>query len=437
MKILLVGSGGREHALAWKLRQSPKCEKLYCAPGSDGMAGVAETVKVKADDIPGLVEFAKKQKIGLTVVGPEAPLVAGIVDAFEKEGLRIFGPRKELALLEGSKVFSKEYMKKVGVPTADFKVFDKYEEALKHIETRALPFVVKADGLAAGKGVVVCRFLEDARSALKSMMADKVFGAAGHRVIIEDCLAGEEASIIVVSDGKTVVPLASSQDHKRVFDGDKGPNTGGMGAYSPAPVITDALFRQILDTAVLPVIRGLAAEGRPYKGVLYAGIMVTEKGPYVLEFNARFGDPETQAILPRMKSDLVELIERSIDSKLEGYSLQWDSRPCVSVVIASGGYPGAFEKGMEITGFDAVAKMHDVTVFHAGTKLGRRSTDGRSLFLTNGGRVLNVTALGSSFKDAIDICYNAVRAIHFDKMHYRTDIAYRATKNRNGANHPK
>ena len=428
MKILLVGSGGREYALAWKIAQSPKCKKLYAAPGSDGMSDIAELVKIKADDVKGLLDFAKKNKIDLTVVGPEAPLVAGIVDLFQKEGLKIFGPQKELAALEGSKVFAKEYMKKLGVPTADFEVFENYDEALKHIHTKRAPLVIKADGLAAGKGVSVCRAIEDQKSVLKDIMVNRIFGAAGNKVIIEECLFGEEASIIVISDGNNVVPLASSQDHKRVFDGDKGPNTGGMGAYSPAPAITDELFRKILDIAVLPVIRGFAAEGRPYKGVLYAGIMLTEKGPYVLEFNARFGDPETQAIMPRLKSDLVELMERAIDGKLEGCTLQWDPRPCVSVVVASSGYPKAFKKGMEIKGLEEAARMKDVVIFHAGTKMGRRSSDGQNLFITEGGRVLNVTALGADYKSAIDICYDALRKIHFDRMHYRTDIAHRAIK---------
>jgi phosphoribosylamine--glycine ligase len=430
MKILLIGSGGREHALAWKIAQSPKCEKLYCAPGSDGMSGIAEPVNIKSDDIKGLADFAKKNGVGLTVVGPEAPLVAGIVDLFQKEGLRIFGPAKDLAALEGSKVFAKERMKAIGVPTADFRVFEVYDEALQYVNSMKAPLVIKADGLAAGKGVFVCRTIEDQKAALKEIMINRTFADAGNRVIIEECLSGEEASIIVISDGNNVVPLASSQDHKRAFDGDKGPNTGGMGAYSPAPVITDELSREILDTAVLPVIRSLAAEGKPYKGVLYAGIMVTEKGPYVLEFNARFGDPETQAIMPRLKSDLVEAMERAIDGKLAGYSMQWDPRPCVSVVAASSGYPGTYKSGMEIDGLPEASRIKDVVIFHAGTKMGRRAADGKDLFIANGGRVLNVTALGADYRAAIEACYGALRLIHFDRMHYRTDIAYRATRAR-------
>ncbi|MBU1808239.1 MAG: phosphoribosylamine--glycine ligase [Candidatus Omnitrophica bacterium] len=429
MRILLIGSGGREHALAWKIAGSPKCGKLYAAPGSDGMSDIAESVNIRADDITALLNFAVASKIGLTVVGPEVPLVAGIVDAFQDAGLRIFGPTKENARLEGSKVFSKELMKKLGIPTADFRIFDKYEDALEYLKTKKMPVVVKADGLAAGKGVVVCKSTEDAKTALTRMLVDKVFGPAGSRVIIEDCIKGEEASIIVVSDGKNVTALASSQDHKRVFDGDKGPNTGGMGAYSPAPIVTDDLLRKVMDKAIYPVINHLASEGKPYKGVLYAGIMVTDNGPYVLEFNVRFGDPETQAIMPRLKSDLVELIERAIDGKLGGYALDWNPRPCVSVAVVSGGYPGDFVKGMEIRGLSQAAGMKEVVIFHAGTKSGRRATDGSRLFITSGGRVLNITALGSDYRSAIDHCYEAVRAVHFDKMHYRTDIAHRAVRN--------
>ncbi|MBN2453178.1 MAG: phosphoribosylamine--glycine ligase [Candidatus Omnitrophica bacterium] len=428
MRILLIGSGGREHALAWKIAQSPKCGKLYAAPGSDGMARIAEPVNIKADDIDGLLEFARTKKIDLTVVGPEAPLVAGIADLFRDKGLRIFGPTKECARLEGSKAFSKELMKRLGVPTADFKIFDKHSEALKYLESRGVPVVIKADGLAAGKGVMVCKSMDEAVAALQAIMIDRSFGNSGDKVIIEDCLNGEEASIIVVSDGKNVVPLASSQDHKRAFDGDKGPNTGGMGAYSPGPVVTVAVARDIMERVIDPVIRGMSAEGKPYTGALYAGIMMTDKGPYVLEFNVRFGDPETQAILPRMKSDLVELMERSCDGALGGYSLEWDPRPCVSVVVASGGYPGNFIKGMEINGLDRASGMRDVVVFHAGTRSGRRDVDAQGLFVTSGGRVLNVTALGGDYRAAINNCYEAVRLINFDKMHYRTDIAYRAIK---------
>jgi len=428
MRILVVGSGGREHALSWKIAKSPKCERLYCAPGNGGISEVAELVNINSDDIEALLKFAQDKKIDLTVVGPEMPLVKGIVDRFQAQGLKIFGPSKYCANLEGSKVFAKNLMKRFNVPTADFQVFTNSQDALKYLDSKKGPIVVKADGLCAGKGVVVCKYIKEAKAAVVSMMEKRVFGGAGNKVIIEDCLEGEEASIIVISDGKNIVPLASSQDHKRVFDGDKGPNTGGMGAYSPAPVITDALFKQILDTVIAPVVKGLGAEGNFYKGALYAGIMVTGKGPFVLEFNARFGDPETQAILPRLKSDLVDVIERSISGNLENYNLEWDPRPCVSIVMASGGYPEDYKKGAEIKGLEEVNKMKDAIIFHAGTKLGQRSLDGKNLFITNGGRVLNVTALGDDMRKAIDNCYAAAKKIQFEKMHYRQDIGHRAVK---------
>ena len=428
MKILVIGSGGREHAICWKIRESSLCDELYCAPGNGGISGIAELVDIKADDITALLNFAKEKKMDLTVVGPEIPLVLGIVDKFESEGLKIFGPSKSCAVLEGSKVFSKELMKRWNIPTADFKVFSVAREALAYLDTKSTPLVVKADGLCAGKGVVVCRTIKAAKEAVNEMMVKRVFGHAANKVIIEECLAGEEASIIVICDGKNVVPLASSQDHKRVFDDDKGPNTGGMGAYSPAPVVTERLFKEVMNKVILPVIKGLALEGKPYKGALYAGIMVTKDGPKVLEFNVRFGDPETQAIMPRLKGDFVDLMRKAIDGRLEGYSLKWNPRPCVSVVAASGGYPGNYEKGLEIKGVSLAGSLKDVIIFHAGTKPGKRSTDGNDVFLTNGGRVLNVTALGEDIKDAIDNCYDALSNIHFDKMHYRRDIGLRAVK---------
>ena len=428
MKILVIGSGGREHAICWKIRESPLCDKLYCAPGNGGISEIAELADIKIDDITGLLNFAKEKKIDLTIVGPEIPLVLGIVDRFESEGLKIFGPSKNCAILEGSKVFSKELMKRWNIPTADFKVFDEASKALAYLSTRSAPLVVKADGLCAGKGVVVCGTIKAARDAVNEMMVKRIFGHAADKVIVEECLAGEEASIIVISDGKNVVPLASSQDHKRVFDGDKGANTGGMGAYSPAPVVTERLFKEVMDKIILPVIKGMALEGSPYKGVLYAGIMVTKDGPTALEFNVRFGDPETQAIMPRLKSDFVNLIVKAIDGKLENYSLFWDPRPCVSVVAASGGYPGNYEKDLEIKGVGFAGRLKDVIVFHAGTKSGKRSTDGNNTFLTNGGRVLNVTALGSDIKGAINNCYDALSKIRFDRMHYRRDIGLRAVK---------
>ena len=428
MRILVIGSGGREHALSWKIAESASCEKLYCAPGNGGISEVAQLVNISADDIPALLNFAKNEKIGLTVVGPEAPLVNGIVDEFQRAGLKIFGPKKELAALEGSKVFAKTLMKRLGVPTAGFEVFERAEKALEHVEARQPPLVVKADGLAAGKGVIICKTIDEAKAAVKSMMVDKVFGDAGAKIIVEDCLYGEEASIIVVSDGNTIVPLASSQDHKRIFDGDRGPNTGGMGAYSPAPVVTEPIFKKILESVISPIIKEFETRGKPYKGCLYAGIMLTEEGPKVLEFNVRFGDPETQAMLPRLKGDLVDLMEKAIDGKLKGCALEWDERPCVSVVMASGGYPASYEKGMEIKGIEEAMAFKDTYVFHAGTRLGLRAHNGDGLYLTDGGRVLNVTALGRDIPDAINNCYRAVAKIEFSRMHYRKDIGHRAIK---------
>ncbi|MFA5143351.1 MAG: phosphoribosylamine--glycine ligase [Candidatus Omnitrophota bacterium] len=428
MRILVIGSGGREHALCWRIAQSIKCSKLYCAPGNGGTRQVAENVAINADDIDGLLGFAKTNRIDLTVVGPEAPLVKGIVDTFRAAGLKIFGPDKNVAAIEGSKIFAKNLMNRAGVPTAAFEVFENIDDALRYAGTRTLPLVVKADGLCAGKGVVICKTQEEVRDALENMMVAKLFGPAGEKVIIEECLAGEEASIIVISDGKDIAPFVSSQDHKRVFDGDIGPNTGGMGAYSPAPVITGDLFKKIIDTIIHPVINTLAQDGTPYVGALYAGIMITKAGPFVLEFNARFGDPETQAVLPRLKSDLVEIMERAIDGELANFSLAWDSRPCVSVVMAAGGYPGNYEKGMEIKGLAEAAALKDVVIFHAGTRKGRRATDSDESFITTGGRILNVTAVGDDMQKAVDNCYNAVRLIHFDKMHYRRDIGVKALK---------
>ncbi len=426
MRILVIGSGGREHALCWKIAKSTRCSKVYCAPGNGGIAQAAEIADINPADIESLAKFAAANRIDLTVVGPESPLVNGIVDKFREKGLKIFGPSKACAAIEGSKIFAKSLMKKAGVPTAGFEVFGDIDKALKYAAAKKPPFVVKADGLCAGKGVVICNTAEEAKTALRSMMVDKVFDEAGKKVIIEDCLIGEEASIMVISDGENIVPLASSQDHKRIFDGDMGANTGGMGAYSPAPVITDELFKKIIDTGIRPVIKAMASDGMPYKGVLYAGIMVTKNGPFVLEYNARFGDPETQVLMPRLGSDIVELMDRAASGSLADFSLAWDPRPCVSVVIASGGYPSKFDKGMEIRGLSEAASIKDVIVFHAGTRKGRRAADSVNALITSGGRVLDVTALGDNMQMAIDNCYNAVRMIRFDKMHYRRDIGARA-----------
>ncbi|MBU0686984.1 MAG: phosphoribosylamine--glycine ligase [Candidatus Margulisbacteria bacterium] len=420
MKILVIGSGGREHTLCWKIKQSPKVEQVYCAPGNAGTALVAENLGIAATDIAKLAEFAERNKIDMTVVGPEAPLVEGIVDEFEKRGLRVFGPSRKAAYLEGSKIFSKNIMKKYNVPTADFKVFTESADAIEYIEQKGAPLVVKADGLAAGKGVFVAKNTEEAIDAVKTILDDEVFGEAGSQIIIEDCLMGEEASILAFTDGKTIIPMASSQDHKRVNDNDEGPNTGGMGAYSPAPVVTDALMKKINDEILIPTIKGMEKEGVPYKGVLYCGVMVTKDGPSVLEFNVRFGDPETQVILPRMKTDIVDLFDAVIDGKLKDKKIDWENKDCVCVVMASGGYPGKYEKGIEIKGLEAAAKLKDTVVFHAGTAL-----DGEKI-VTSGGRVLGVTALGKGIKAAIDAAYAAVSKISFEGAHYRKDIGKRA-----------
>lgn len=425
MKVLVVGSGGREHALVWKIAQSKRVREIYAAPGNGGIASLARLVDIKADDINGLRNFAMREKIDLTVVGPEGPLVKGIVDEFEKLKLRIFGANRYAAQLEGSKVFAKLLMRELGVPTADFEVFDDKDKALSYLKSKSTPIVIKADGLAAGKGVFVCSKRAEAEDALEKIMANKLFGESGSKIIIEECLEGEEASIIAVSDGDTVVPMATSQDHKRIFDDDKGPNTGGMGAYSPAPVAENKIFKETLDRVIYPVIRGMKARGAPFKGVLYAGIMATSKGPCVLEFNARFGDPETQAILPRMKGDIIDLIESSIDGQLGGVENLWDKRYCVCIVVASAGYPGRYEKGKVIKGLEEAEGLKDTVVFHAGTK---RSRDD---LITDGGRVLGVTALGSGAEDAIKKAYMAAEKIHFDGMHYRRDIGKRALESKN------
>ncbi len=425
MRILVIGSGGREHALVWKIAQSPLAEKIFCAPGNPGISRHAECLDIKADDIVSLLDFARKEKIDLTVVGPEAPLAAGIVDEFSRHKLKIFGPNKKAANLEASKIFAKQMMVRYGVPTADFRVFSDLDEAKKYISVKGAPCVIKADGLAQGKGVFVAATIKEAMQALDSVMLHKSFGKAGERLIIEDCLQGQEASLLFLTDSRHVVPLVSSQDHKRIFDNDEGPNTGGMGAYSPAPVVTDKLYEQILKTVAHRIIAGLLKEGIEYKGILYAGIMITKDGPKVLEFNVRFGDPETEAILPRLRTDLIELMLAVAEGKLSRFSaLEWDKRPCVCVVCSSAGYPGDYTKGKLISGLEDVEKMHDIIVFHAGTKMVTQG--GKWDIVTNGGRVLGVTGLGDTIKEAIDKTYEAVRKISFEGMHYRKDIGYKA-----------
>jgi phosphoribosylamine---glycine ligase len=418
MKVLVIGSGGREHALVWKLKQSPRVAEIFCAPGNGGIAALAQCVDIKADDTASLLRFAQDNKIDLTVVGPEVSLVLGVVDAFEAAGLKIFGPSKAAARLEGSKVFAKDFMASHYIPTAKYQSFDNIEAARAGLHEFALPVVIKADGLAAGKGVIICDTRLEAEYALKMIMAEKAFKEAGTRVVVEEFLVGEEASILAVADGHDFIILESSQDHKRISDGDEGPNTGGMGAYSPAPVVTPQLLQQIGSAVIKPVIDGMRAEGAPFKGILYAGIMVTSHGPKVLEFNTRFGDPETQAILPRLKSDLVDLMLASINGKLAGRKLDWDARACVSVVMAAGGYPGDYATGKVITGLQKVSS--DAVVFHAGTR-----KDG-DFIVTAGGRVLGVTALGNGIADAIKNVYAEVGKIEFDGAHYRRDIGKKA-----------
>ena len=438
MRILVVGSGGREHALVWKIAQSKLVDKIFCAPGNGGIAQIAECVEIQAEDIYGLLEFARKEKIDLTVVGPEKALALGIADEFTQAGLKIFGPSKLAANLEASKVFSKTLMAKYKVPTANFKVFDNPEAAKKYIEGLGAPCVVKADGLAAGKGVVVAKTVKEAKDAVTIMMQDKVFGDAGKKIIIEECLFGQEASILVVTDSKEVLVLASAQDHKRILDDDQGANTGGMGAYSPAPIVTAAILKEVLDKIIYRTLDGLAQESIDYQGVLYAGIMLTKEGPQALEFNVRFGDPETQAILPRLKSDLVEVMLAASVGKLSKISaLEWDRRACVCVVCAAAGYPGNYAKDKEISGLEIAAKLGGVVVFHAGTlRLGSTSlTTGRSgqaknefKYITNGGRVLGVTGLGATIKEAINKAYAGVGKINFEGMQFRKDIGEKVIK---------
>jgi len=420
MKVLVVGSGGREHALVWKIAQSPKVKKIYCAPGNAGIAEYAECIAVNGDDVTGLVSFAHQKNIDLTVVGPELPLTLGIVDLFKNRELKICGPDKSASVIEGSKIFAKDLMKKYQVPTAAYATFTSPEEAMRYLKKKGVPVVIKADGLAAGKGVIPAQSLNKAEEAIDALLTKKVFGLAGERIIIEDFLTGEEASFIACTDGETIIPMPSSQDHKSIYDNDQGPNTGGMGAYSPAPVITEKLTHKIMEQVMIPVVKGMAAEGRKYKGILYAGLMINREEINVLEFNARFGDPETQPILMRMKTDLIPVLEAIVDERLDQVSIRWDERPAVCVVMASKGYPGSYQKGMEIEGLDTIHAMDNVQVFHAGTVF----KDDR--VVTSGGRVLGVTALGSSIEDAITQAYLATSRIHWEGAYYRKDIGKKA-----------
>lgn len=418
--MLVVGSGGREHALVWKIAQSPKVKRTYCAPGNAGIADLATCVPINAEDIHELVKFAKKETIDLVVVGPEGPLSKGIVDELEREGIRVFGATKKAAAIESSKSFAKDLMKKYGIPTAKGETFTSSKTAEQYIRKMGPPIVVKADGLAAGKGVIVCDTEKKALEAVRQIMIDKAFGDAGKKVVIEECLFGEESSFLAFTDGQTVLPLPSSQDHKPIYDNDEGPNTGGMGAYSPAPVVDRYMHKKIMETVMMPAVRGMEAEGRPYKGVLYAGLMIDKDQPKVLEFNGRFGDPEAQPLLIRMKNDIIPIMEAVISGNLHRCQLEIDARPSVCVVMASGGYPGSYHKGLTISGLETVRRMKDVVVFHSGTA--KKNGD----LVTNGGRVLGVTALGDSIQKALSKAYSAVSKITWKDVYYRTDIGKKA-----------
>ena len=422
MKVLVVGQGGREHALVWKLAQSPLVEQVFCAPGNAGTAIDGTNIDIDSNDIPGLLKFAQENNIELTVVGPEAPLVAGIVDVFEAAGMKVFGPSKAAAQLEGSKTYSKEVMRAAKVPTAEYKRFTNAEAAIDYLNSGDVkPLVVKADGLAAGKGVFVCANLQEAREAVKTILVDNEFGSAGSSIIIEEMLEGEETSILAIVDGTTIVPLETSQDHKRAYDGDTGPNTGGMGAYSPAPLVTPELMDEIIETILIPTVHTMKQKGSPFRGILYAGLMLTSQGPKVLEFNVRFGDPEAQPVLSRLKSDLAEILLAAASGKLKKIDdLEWDPRSAVCVVMAAEGYPAKYPKGDEIKGLAEADALPDTKVFHAGTTLSQDKV------LTNGGRVLGVTALGDSIFSAKLQAYKAVKCIRWSGAWCRKDISDKA-----------
>ena len=421
MQVLVIGGGGREHALVWKIKQSPQVKKIYCAPGNAGTGEIAENIAIAADDIKSLLEFALQKEIGLTVVGPEQPLVMGVVDQFEEKGLRIFGPNARAAELEGSKSFAKDIMAKYGLPTAEYKTFSSADNAAEYIKFKDCPLVIKADGLAAGKGVLLCQTADEALAAVDSIMGKKSFGKAGNQIVVEEFLQGQEVSVLAFSDGQTVLLMDSAQDHKAAYDGDKGPNTGGMGAYSPAPVFTEIMRQKVRDQIMLPMIRAMQQEDRPFKGILYAGLMLTKTGSQVLEFNVRFGDPETQPLLVRMDSDIIPVFEACIDGTLDQCPLQWKNESSVCVVMAAEGYPGPYEKGKPISGLQNANSLPGVEVFHAGTKI----QDGE--VLTQGGRILGVTATGENIGTAIAKAYEAVDKIKWQGIHYRKDIGHRAS----------
>lgn len=416
MKILIVGSGGREHAIAMSVKKSPRADKIYCAPGNAGIAQIAECVPIGAMEFDKLADFAKEKQIDLAIVGMDDPLVGGLTDVLEAAGIRVFGPRKNAAILEGSKAFSKDLMKKYHIPTAAYENFDSAEAALAYLETAFMPIVLKADGLALGKGVLICKTLEEAKAGVKTIMQDKQFGEAGNRLVIEEFMTGREVSVLSFVDGKTIKTMTSAQDHKRAQDGDQGLNTGGMGTFSPSPFYTQEVDEFCKKYIYQPTVDAMAAEGRPFKGIIFFGLMLTEKGPRVLEYNARFGDPEAQVVLPRMKNDIIDVMEACIDGKLDTIDLQFEDNAAVCVVLASGGYPVSYEKGYPISGLEAFEGKEDYFCFHAGTKL----SDGK--IVTNGGRVLGITATGKDLKEARAKAYEAVKWVSFEKQYMRNDI---------------
>ncbi len=416
MKVLVIGSGGREHALVWKISQSQMVSETFCAPGNAGISDLANLVDIKADDVDGLLNFAREKKIDLTIVGPELSLTLGIVDLFEGAGLKIFGPSKKAAELEGSKAFTKNLLKKYNIPSANYELFTSSRSAGEYLKNQKFPIVIKADGLAAGKGVIICDSLESAEHAAEEILDKKKFGNAGNKIVVEEFLEGEEVSVLAFSDGKNIIPLEPAQDHKAIYDGNRGPNTGGMGAFSPAPIVTDTLAEEILENILKPTVNAMAQEGRTYKGILYAGLMIMQGEPKVLEFNVRFGDPETQPILMRMESDIVPLFLAAIEGSLESQKIKWHKDASVCVVMASAGYPNSYPKGEEILGVDKLKNKSNTVVFHAGTKI----ID--SKLVTNGGRVLGVTSLGVNVSEAIKNSYRAVSKISWENVYYRRDI---------------
>lgn len=416
MKVLVVGSGGREHAIVWKIAQNKQVEELYCAPGNGGISAIAKCVPIKAMDIDGIVNFSKEKKIDLVVVAPDDPLAAGMVDALENEGIWAFGPRKNAAIIESSKAFAKDLMKKYNIPTAKYEVFEKSSDALEYLKNQKFPIVVKADGLALGKGVIIAQNLEEAREAVINIMENKAFGEAGNKVVIEEFMVGPEVSVLAFTDGKTIKPMVSSQDHKRALDNDQGLNTGGMGTFSPSRIYTKEMEDYCMEKIFKPTVDAMNKEGRKFKGVLYFGLMITADGPKVLEYNARFGDPETQVVIPRLKTDLVDIFNAVIDERLDEVDIEWEDNAAVCVIMASGGYPKEYKTGYEITGLDEAQKDKNIVVFHAGTKF----EDGK--YYTSGGRVLGVTAVESNLDLAIKKAYEGVSKISFKDMHYRKDI---------------